>query len=280
MLRLKNYLLADTNKLVLMRVFHLLREATNVQALYAQSFDVSMDDEALACLTETLKANKSIWALNVGENIRVSRAGWTAFAAALPETHVTHLYAGSESTVHGALKVQMRDHIRVNRAKHDLHVSLANVHVIRQVGQMWWNPRNAAAVRSACAQLDELRRGQRIAFKAEGGRWRVARVVCRCVKASASPRRVLVATDDGETAWVDLDDSRLSAATAHRVVVAHVAKRGWWPASVFDEVGVVALYDARGETGAWPWREWGAVAPALKAQRAVRMAEFDLALAL
>jgi hypothetical protein len=44
-----------------------------------------MLDSQLEHLTRVLKRNR-IWAVNVGENFRVTREAWTAFCDALPET--------------------------------------------------------------------------------------------------------------------------------------------------------------------------------------------------
>ncbi|GBG31755.1 Hypothetical Protein FCC1311_079802 [Hondaea fermentalgiana] len=145
-LRLKNHIDADSNKQVIMEVLDALEQNNVVQALYIQNMEEAMDDETLGRLTEVLRANSRIWALNVGENYRVSREGWEQFAEDLAHTYVTHLYAGSETTVYGALKVRMRNVIRSNRIKHRLHNSPDNVEVIAQIGQMWWNPRNAKAL--------------------------------------------------------------------------------------------------------------------------------------
>jgi len=142
-LRLKNYIYADTNKRVLEEVLHAIRSNTSVQALYIQNMEEAMDDEMLELLTVTLQKNLKIWCLNVGENFKVTRKGWEKFTQGLQLTHVTHMYAGSETTVTGELKVRMRSVIRSNRAKHSLHNDPNNFNVIKQIGQMWWNPRNA-----------------------------------------------------------------------------------------------------------------------------------------
>lgn len=147
MLRLKNYLEADTNSLVLLEVLKLLETNTVVEVLYIHNFNLAMDDNLLDKLAYVLTVNPTIWALNVGENFKVTRAGWERFALALWDTHVTHLYAGSESTVNGELKVEMRDAIRCNRKKHTRHIDPENLEVILQIGQMWWNPKNARALR-------------------------------------------------------------------------------------------------------------------------------------
>ena len=146
-LRLKNHLEADTNALVLLEILKLLESNDVVEVLYIHNFNHAMDDLLLDKLARVLKTNSRIWALNVGENFRVTRSGWERFAAALSHTHITHLYAGSESTVNGELKVQMRDAIRENRKKHDRHIDPENLDVILQIGQMWWNPKNARALR-------------------------------------------------------------------------------------------------------------------------------------
>ena len=252
-LRLKNWLQADTNTVVFEAVLELLRTSKVVQALYCQALEAAVDDKRLAMLTAVLRANQRIWALNVGENFRVTRRGWEAFARALPETGVTHLYAGSESTVVGELKERMRFAVRANRAKHDLHDSKDNLDVIMRIGQMWWCPRNAAKVRAHLAEvrgshalgLDE---GAFVAVKlarravavdadvdadAQGGagagagagagedeaEFRIARVVKPCPAPGAPPNLFLVfLLDSEEVMWLDLDDSKLAAAWTSKVV--------------------------------------------------------------
>ena len=144
-LRLKNFLLADTNSIVLKEVLNALRGNTVVQVLYIQNFEEAMDDSMLEALCDVLKINKKLWALNVGENFKITQGGWTRFAEALRETHVTHLYAGSEDTVKGKLKKKMRDVIRENRKKHKLHNDPDNIDVIMQIGQMCGIRRTASA---------------------------------------------------------------------------------------------------------------------------------------
>ncbi len=155
-LRLKNWLQADTNSLVLSQVLNLLERNSVVQVLYIQCFNDGMDDTRLMHLIRVLKNNPRIWALNVGENFKITRQGWESFANELRSTHVTHLYAGSESTVYGDLKMKMRDAIRENRSKHDLHCSEQNFDVISQVGQMWWNPRCAKKLQHLACKLQDL----------------------------------------------------------------------------------------------------------------------------
>jgi hypothetical protein len=120
------------------QVLNLLEKNQVVQVLYIQRFNEAMDDERLMHLVRVLKNNPRIWALNVGENFKITRRGWERFCDALPSTHITHMYAGSETTVYGELKVRMRDAIRDNRVKHDMHIRESNWDVISQIGQMWW----------------------------------------------------------------------------------------------------------------------------------------------
>ena len=102
-----------------------------------------MNDQALTHLTRVLEKG-FIWAINVGENFRISRGGWEQFAEDLGRTNVTHMYAGSETTVSGALKVKMRDKIRVNRvhASHrKRHQDFNRADIISAISNMWFNPR-------------------------------------------------------------------------------------------------------------------------------------------
>jgi len=153
-LRLKNYLEADTNSLVLTELFKILSRKTSVvQVLYAHNLECAMNDTMLKELTDMLKRNPRIWALNVGENFKVSQQGWETFAEDLRHTSITHLYAGSESSVYGDLKKHMRDIIRENRKKHSLHVDPTNLDVILQIGQMWWNPKNSKHLQPYLKQI-------------------------------------------------------------------------------------------------------------------------------
>jgi len=180
-LRLKNHIHAESNKQVLMQVLDALEKCSVVQVLYIQNMEKGMDDETLQRLSEVLAKNRMIWALNVGENFQVTRGGWTKFAESLCHTHITHLYAGSERTVYGQLKVRMRDIIRENREKHSMHKDPDNIEVISQVGQMWWNPRNAkclqkylpeSAVRDSITPL--VGRKINVFYEDE---WRIGRIV-------------------------------------------------------------------------------------------------------
>jgi hypothetical protein len=111
------------------------------QALYVQNLPKAMTDIQIKALLELLKCKNKIWCLNIGENYDVTTAGWKYFCDTLPITNITHLYV-SEHTIDIKLKNKMRDNIRVNRKKHDLHSSLANIKVIEKCTNMWWNPIN------------------------------------------------------------------------------------------------------------------------------------------
>eukprot|EP01052_Picozoa_sp_SAG31_P022532 SAG31_NODE_1795_length_7248_cov_682.054833_5_plen_1228_part_00 len=142
-LRLKQYLDADANPMVIDAVLDALDGSTMVEALYIQNFEHGMLDAQLEHLGRVLKRGH-IWALNVGENFKISSQGWTRFLADLKYTHVTHMYA-SEPNFGGIthdVKKKMRDVIRENRKKDGRHRSWDHVDVINQIGQMWWNPRN------------------------------------------------------------------------------------------------------------------------------------------
>mmetsp|Transcript_15684 Transcript_15684/g.20975 ORF Transcript_15684/g.20975 Transcript_15684/m.20975 type:complete len:89 (+) Transcript_15684:4067-4333(+) len=56
------------------------------------------------------------------------------------------MYA-SEHTISSELKDKIRDTIRVNRFKHNRHISPENLDVIIQCTHCWWNPINAKALR-------------------------------------------------------------------------------------------------------------------------------------
>jgi hypothetical protein len=125
---------------VLEAVIAALYQNRKCQALYVQNVTRAMGDIQLEKLV-TLLRRRRIWCLNLGENYGVTAAGWTAFCAALPDTHVTHLYV-SEHIISAQLKVAMRDAIRTNRSKHTRHCALSNLSVIARCTNMWWNPIN------------------------------------------------------------------------------------------------------------------------------------------
>jgi hypothetical protein len=136
-LKLKNHLHADINHLVLDAILAALLTKNRVcQALYAQNLLKAMGDPQLDAMTK-LCTKKKIWCVNVGENYNISKGGWDRFCATLPTTFITHLYV-SEHTITGELKNRMRDYIRTNRKKHDLHCSMKNIAVIERCTNMWW----------------------------------------------------------------------------------------------------------------------------------------------
>jgi hypothetical protein len=261
-LRLKNWLEADTNALVLDHIFDLLAKSKSIQVLYCQNLEKAMDDDRLYHLIQVLKQNSRIWALNVGENFKITRRGWDSFAEALKDTSITHLYAGSESTVSGTLKVKMRDAARENRKKHNLHDSRDNLDTILAVGQMWWNPRNSTKVRGFIKNMVEtLDEGTFIALKLgtdTGGNsspittitttttnqhWQTARVIKGpCSVLGAPPRLFLLYFEEtNELRWIDLDESRLSCTTTSQIVWGKTSTGQWWPAVFFPEPEVLAF---------------------------------------
>jgi hypothetical protein len=142
-LRLKAFLDADANSMVIDGVIKALADCRTVEALYIQNFEHGMLDDQLAHLGQTLK-NGNIWALNVGENFKISANAWKRFEVDLRQTHVTHMYV-SEPNFGGIpheMKKKMRATIRENRKKDKRHCSWDHINVIGQIGQMWWNPRN------------------------------------------------------------------------------------------------------------------------------------------
>lgn len=140
-LKIKDHILADITSGVLDEIIASLWTNHVCQALYVQNLPKAMTDIQLTALLELLKSKKQIWCLNIGENYDVTAAGWRYFCKTLPSTTITHLYV-SEHTIDIKLKNQMRDNIRANRKKHDLHSSLSNIKVIEKCTNMWWNPIN------------------------------------------------------------------------------------------------------------------------------------------
>jgi hypothetical protein len=56
------------------------------------------------------------------------------------------MYA-SEHTISSAMKEKIREIIRDNRKKHDMHINPDNLEVIVQCTHCWWNPINAKVLR-------------------------------------------------------------------------------------------------------------------------------------
>lgn len=88
----------------------------------------------------------NIWCLNIGETYNVSDETWEIFADGLKKTKITHMYA-SEHTITTELKEQIRETIRLNRRKHNMHNDPNNLDVIVQCTHCWWNPINAKVLR-------------------------------------------------------------------------------------------------------------------------------------
>ena len=82
-----------------------------------------MLDEQLHLLTAVLKKGR-IWALNIGENMNISRAAWERFTQELKETRVSFMYVSEHHLVRTNLKQRMMDVIRENRrCSNTSHVS-------------------------------------------------------------------------------------------------------------------------------------------------------------
>ena len=89
--------------LVAIRVLNLIRNAVQ-----------GMLDRQVKLLTEVLKKGR-IWALNIGENMNVSRNAWERFAEDLKQTRVSFMYVSEHHLVRTNLKQRMMDAIRENR---------------------------------------------------------------------------------------------------------------------------------------------------------------------
>lgn len=135
-LKIKNHLHADINDVVMDAIIEALSKNTVCQALYAQNLVKAVGDKQIEDII-ALCSKKKIWCVNLGENYSVTSAGWNKFCRDLPVTFITHLYV-SEHTINIDLKNLMRDHIRANRKKHDLHCSMKNLGVIERCTNMWW----------------------------------------------------------------------------------------------------------------------------------------------
>src|SRR5688500_13751387 len=104
------------------------------------------DRQVLRLLKILQQPSCRIWCLNIGETYNVSDETWEEFAKGLEKTKVTHMYA-SEHTISAELKDEIRETIRLNRKKHDMHINPKNLDVIIQCTHCWWNPINAKVLR-------------------------------------------------------------------------------------------------------------------------------------
>jgi len=143
-LKLKKYLSdPDTPPVVIDHMLEALEHNTNCEALYVQNFNQGMKDEEVMHLLRVLQRPEcNIWCLNIGETYNVQHRTWEKFARGLKKTKITHMYA-SEHTISTELKDYIRDVIRENRSKHNMHNDPNNLDVIIQCTHCWWNPINA-----------------------------------------------------------------------------------------------------------------------------------------
>ncbi|KAH9248488.1 hypothetical protein BASA81_013814 [Batrachochytrium salamandrivorans] len=240
-LRTKQFLDSFTNEQVLERMFDLLEENTSVQALYVQNLENGMTDFTLGLLARLLERNPRIWAVNVGENFKITKSGWETFANALSSTSVTHLYAGSESTVYGELKVKMRLAIRNNRTKHNLHCSVENLPVIQQIGQMWWNPKNSLVLGQEQVILQV---GEVFAYKpvrVNEVEWAFGQVITK-----GEDLLHLIKTGMEEK-WINvLQGGGMAIDKNFQLSLAfHCQLEAWWPALYFNQSGLLVFAHAK-----------------------------------
>jgi len=112
-----------------------------------QNFNEGMRDEQVLHLLKVLqRPSCKIWCLNIGETYKVSMETWEKFADGLKDTKITHMYA-SEHTITTELKDKIRETIRLNRSKHNMHSDPNNLETIIQCTHCWWNPINAKSLR-------------------------------------------------------------------------------------------------------------------------------------
>jgi hypothetical protein len=124
-----------------------LEDNSNCEALYIQNFNEGMRDKQVLHLLKILQQPAcKIWCLNIGETYNVTTETWDAFTEGLKKTKVTHMYA-SEHTITTEMKDEIRETIRMNRSKHDMHINPNNLDVIIQCTHCWWNPVNAKCLR-------------------------------------------------------------------------------------------------------------------------------------
>lgn len=139
--KIKAHVHTDITTLVFDKMIEQFYKNNVCQAMYIQNISTAIYDKQLQNLINLLKV-KRIWCINLGENYSVSQQGWITFCNSLPLTSVTHLYV-SEHIIPIELKNKMREYIRLNRKKHNLHSSIQNIRIISQCTHMWWNPINS-----------------------------------------------------------------------------------------------------------------------------------------
>jgi hypothetical protein len=104
------------------------------------------DEQVLHLLRVLQRPSCKIWCLNIGETYKVQMTTWEVFTKGLKDTKITHMYA-SEHTITSELKDEIRESIRMNRSKHNMHLDPNNLDTIVQCTHCWWNPINAKALR-------------------------------------------------------------------------------------------------------------------------------------
>ena len=129
-------------------------------------------------------------AVNIGENFKITRKGWTQFAQELEHTHVTHMYVSEPhfGGITGTLKASMRARIRENRTKEVRCRDTRNAAVIEEIGA---NSASARTTHQACRGLaratvfqDGPRR--RVAWRSTSIRAPCPQAKCGGIRATAS----------------------------------------------------------------------------------------------
>jgi len=172
-LKSKKYLPdSDTPSVIVDALLDALERNANCQALYVQNFNTGMCDEQVLHLLRILQLPScKIWCLNIGETYNVKRRTWAEFTNGLKKTKITHMYA-SEHTISSAMKEKIREIIRSNRKKHNMHIDPNNLDVIVQCTHCWWNPINARVLKPFIRQggyehilLDKIAQGTKDAVE-------------------------------------------------------------------------------------------------------------------
>ena len=115
---------------------------TSVQAMYLQN-NSCIDDEVIDILGETLVKCPNIWGLNLGElDDMKNNDTWNNFFHVLQNTNLSCIYF-SDYYLSDAMKAHVIAICRENRKKplNTLWKDPNNWNVVKNVGNMWWNPR-------------------------------------------------------------------------------------------------------------------------------------------
>jgi len=144
-LRLHTLLGSSISKPTIMDILRKIGNGnTSVQAMYLHN-NLCIDDEVIDILGETLVKCPNIWGLNLGElSDMKNKDTWNNFFHTLQNTHLSCIYF-TDYYLSDEMKARVIAILRTNRKKplNTLWKDANNWNVIKNVGNMWWNPLNS-----------------------------------------------------------------------------------------------------------------------------------------